>query len=519
LEKRAKTDGSGRIRSRRSEKNFLVSKILGFCLLAVGCILGIIAGNTGVISAKADDEVKMHQFMYTVKVEYKDQKATLQFTMEDLNDTSKGYSYVGAKVYLYDIFLKEYADLSNGGAWQENVDFRQAKLIYATEANFGMGDVPYAEADITDVYNNTDAFKKINTESVTCEKKVTDTQVTFSGSTYFESYNFSVIPNDIADDDESRYLYLEGKSSGEAKKSYRYKIEEGLMPMRVVSAEYMINRDNNWKECENAYRYYTEMCADFEFSDYNVGDIISYRVKYENGRYSAVSEHKITDLNVDVDPNGGSLNGNTTVYQRFSDGSNGSDVQIAIDYERVDKFPSIVCEREGYTFQGFEFVEGEGEIVEIVKYGYMAYLNFTYVDTGEKGQQKIRVSDSVAYKYSSPEALREYLWKSLCVANGEDFSFTKDDIEIHSQRRVFYYVRSDMSYVKVRAVWKSDKAERKISLIKLASSMYNSSLFRRSDGDDSWFSASKRLELGKTNGGVGNLLHVRITPDGRIAFV
>jgi hypothetical protein len=343
--------------------------------------------------------------------------------------------------------------------------------------------------------------------------------VTFSRGTYFESYNYSVIPNDVADDDESRYLYLEGKYPGEENKSYRYKIEEGLMPMKVVSAEYMINRDNNWKECENAYYKYSTVYTDFVFSDYNVGDIISFRVKFENGRYSAVSEHKITDLNVDVDPNGGDLNGNTIVYQCFSDGSNGSDVQIAVDYERVEDFPSKVCEREGYTFQGFEFVEGEGEIIEIVKNGYRAYLNYTYISTGKTKRQKVSVGDKTAYQYPTEDDLREYLWESLSVANGKTYTFTKDDIEIYSQRRVFYYVRSDMSYVRVRAVWKSDKAERKISLIKLSSSMYNSSLFKRTDGDDSWFSASKKLELGKISADAENLLHVRITADGRMTFV
>jgi hypothetical protein len=49
--------------------------------------------------------------------------------------------------------------------------------------------------------------------------------------------------------------------------------------------------------------------------------------------------------------------------------------------------------------------------------------------------------------------------------------------------------------------------------------MYNSSLFRRTDGDESWFSASKKLELGKKSGGAENLLHVKITSDGKMAFV
>jgi hypothetical protein len=71
----------------------------------------------------------------------------------------------------------------------------------------------------------------------------------------------------------------------------------------------------------------------------------------------------------------------------------------------------------------------------------------------------------------------------------------------------------------VKAVWKKDKAERKISLVKLSSSMYNSSLFRRTDGDDSWFSISKKLELGKINADVENLLHVKITSDGKMSFV
>jgi hypothetical protein len=495
-----------------------VAKMLRACLIAVGCILGIVAGNTGDLEAKAD-EVTMHHYMYTVKIEYKDQKATLSLTLEDLENTCKGYSYVGATVYLYDKYLKDYADTSDGGVWQENVDFRQAKLIYGVEANFGMGDTPYAEVDITDIYNNTDAVKKVETECVACHKDVTETSVKFRGGTYFERYNFSVIPCDVADDEESIYLYLEGKDPGEAKKAYRYKIDEGLMPMRVVSAEYMINRDNNWKVCENAYRDVTEMCADFNFADYNVGDIISYRVKYENGRYSSVIEHKITDLNVDVDPDGGSINGKTSVYQCFSDGKNGSDVQIAMAYEPVELLPSYLIEREGYTFQGFEFVEGEGEIIEEVKYGYVAFLNYTYVETGEKGRQKLRVADSTAYKYQNPEDLRDHLWGTVAAANGTTLSFTKDDIEIHSQRRVFYYVRSELSYVQVKAVWKKDKAERKISLVKLSSSMYNSSLFRRTDGDDSWFSTSKKLELGKTNADVEKLLHVKITSDGKMTFV
>jgi hypothetical protein len=492
--------------------------MLGACLIIAGCIVGIMAGSAGRVNAKAE-EFKTHQFMYSVWITYKDKKATLQFTLEDLNNTSKGYPDVGATVYLYDRYLKDYADISNGGSWQENVDFRQAKLIYGASANFGMGDVPYVEVDVTDIYDNTDAVKKTKTENVPCTKTVTDTQVTFVGSTYFDRFNFTVVPSDVANDEESIYLYLEGKDPGEADKAYRYKIDEALIPMKVVSAEYMINRDNNWKECENAYREYSDMCAQFNFSDYNVGDIISYRVKYENGRYSAVIEHKITDLNVDVDPNGGNLNGNTVVYQRFSDGSNESDVQIAMDYERVDGFKSVVCEREGYTFQGFEFVEGEGEIIEIIKYGYKAYLNYTNDKTGQKGQQKLTVTDTMAYKYSTPEQLRDYLWKNLAAASGSGMSFTKDDIEIHSQRRVFYYVRSDLSYVKVRAVWKPDVPQRKISLIKLASSMYNSSLFRRTDGDESWFSASKKLELGKNSENAEKLLHVKITPDGKITFV
>jgi hypothetical protein len=492
--------------------------MLGACLITAGCILGSAWGNRGGIEVNAD-EVTMHQFMYTVHIEYKDQKATLKFWLEDLNNTCKGYSYVGGTVYLYDKYLRAYADLSNGGAWQENVDFRQAKLIYGAQANFGMGDTPYVEVDVTDIYNNTDAVNKIETESIACKKTVTDTYVIFSGDIYFEKYNFTVFPSDVADDDESRYLYLEGKGPSESKKSYRYKIDEGYIPMDVVSAEYMINRDGNWKECENAYLDVTELCAKFEFSDYNVGDIISYRVKYENGRYSAVSEHKITDLNVDVDPNGGNINGNTVVYQCFSDGSNESDVPIAREYETVERLPSYVCEREGYTFQGFEFIEGEGEIVEVVKYGYTAYLNYTDLETGERGRQKLAVSEGTAYKYQDPEKLRNYLWRTVSVLNGDDFSCTKDDIEIHSQKRVFYYVRSDLSYVRVRAVWKPDKVQKKISLIKLSSSMYNSSLFRRTDGDESWFSASKKLELGKKSGGAENLLHVKITSDGKMAFV
>jgi hypothetical protein len=495
-----------------------VAKVLGVCLIAAGCILGIATGNKGNLEAKAD-EVTMHHYMYTVKIEYKDQKATLSLMLEDVGNTCKGYSYVGATVYLYDRYLKDYADTSNGGVWQENVDFRQAKLIYGVEANFGMGDTPYAEVDITDIYNNTDAVKKTETEYVICHKEVTETGVTFRGGTYFERYNFSVIPCDVPDDEESIYLYLEGKDPGEANKAYRYKIDEGLMPMRVVSAEYMINRDNNWKVCENAYDDVTEICADFNFSDYNVGDIISYRVKYENGRYSYVIEHKITDLNVDVDPDGGNINGETAVYQCFSDGKNGSDVQIAIEYEPVELFPSMDIEREGYTFQGFEFVEGEGEIVEEVKYGYMAYLNYTIVATGETARRKLRVGDSISYRFQDPEDLRDYLWQNYSGANGTTLSFTKDDIDIYSQRRVFYYVRSDLSYVRVKAVWKKDKAERKISLVKLSSSMYNSSLFRRTDGDDSWFSISKKLELGKINADVENLLHVKITSDGKMSFV
>jgi hypothetical protein len=523
LERRVKTGGSGRTKSQNCDEKscpakVFFAKMLGVCLIIVGFIFGILAGSSGCFQAQAQ-ESKTYQFMYTVWIDYKDGKATLQFTLEDLNDTSKGHPEAGAKVYLYDMYLKDYADTSNGGNWQDNVDFRQANLIYGVEADFGMGDEPYAEADITDIYNNSNGFKKVNSENIQCKKTVTDTKVTFSGSSYMVMFNYSIIPNDVADDDESRYLYLEGKDPGDAVKADHEKIEDAFVAMKTVSAEYMVNRDNKWKQCDNAYRYYTSLCADFNFSDFNVGDIISYRVKYEDGGYSAVIEHKITDLNVDVDPNGGSLDGKTAIYQCFSDGSNGNDVQIATEYEEVELFPSMLCEREGYTFQGFEFTEGEGEIVEVVKYGFMAYVNYTDTETGKKIRQKYRMTDKISYRYSSADQVRNYIWSVCAPKETSILQFTKDDIEVYQQRRVFYYVRSDQSYVRVRAVWKPDRVQKKISLIKLSSSMYNSSLFRRTDGDESWFSASKKLELGKTYGGMENLLHVKIYSDGKMEFV
>lgn len=483
-EGKAETDGNERIESIRL-------KVIRYALVLAGLITGIVI----CISCKVMAGSYYH-YMYDIKMRYysKD-KVTLKFTMEDIKNTCIGNERAGATVYAFDTYLKDRS--LPEGQWQLAMDVRKANLVKVTEADFGMSDMPVVEGDITDLYNNTKAFRKRDSSEVECSKTVTDKSVTFNGNGYYNYVILAVVSKGYPTDKEWLYQYLEQTTYNKAGRKVRYTFFEYTLIMRCASSQYRVN-DGQWQDWQ-------DISKTFNYSDYRDGDVIWFRAVYDDGSYSAPISHIVAKLNVHVDSAGGIINGHDTMFTCVSDGTYEDNVYIASNNEEIEKFDRIVCEREGYTFKGFEFVDGYGQIIQRHRYGYRMYVQITNIRTGQKATVTEPVNQETADKCGSKEAVRQYYIKDLKRLYGASarFTYKDEDIVIVEQNQMLYYVNSDLPSVTVRAVWEgkdgqtpdTDSRDDKHTLVKISSTRYKESLIKRTDGDDRWYNTSSVLRL------------------------
>lgn len=508
-EGKAETDGKERIESFRL-------KVIRYVLVLAGIITGIAV----CISVKAMADNYYH-YMYDIKMRYysKD-KVTLKFTMEDIKNTCIGNDYAGATVYAFDTYLKD-RGLSEG-QWQLAMDVRKADLVKVAEADFGMSDMPVVEADITNLYNNTNAFRKRDSSEVECSKTVTDKSVTFNGNGYYNYVILAVVSKGYPTDKEWLYQYLEQTTYNKAGRKVRYTFFEYTLIMRCASSQYRIN-DGQWQD-------WSDISKTFNYSDYKDGDVIWFRAVYDDGSYSAPINHIVAKLNVHVDPAGGIINGHDTMFTCVSDGTYDDNVYIASNNEEIENFDRIVCEREGYIFKGFEFVDGYGEIIQKHKYGYRMYLQITNIRTGQKATVTEPVNQEIADQCGSREAVRQYYIKDLKRLYGASarFTYKDEDIVIVEQNQTLYYVNSNLPSVTVRAVWEGKEEQPsdietndgRHTLVKISSTRYRNSLIKRTDGDDGWYSTSSGLKLSDNmkEHAENIALHIKISSSGEIAL-
>lgn len=508
LVKRGRTDGKGHI-------GLFDRKISGYLILLTAIFIVVIV----CMCVRAYASYYYH-YMYEIKMKYTKQKVTLNFVMEDLEGTCIGHDYAGASVYAFDTYLRD--DRLAEGQWQLNMDIRKSGLVKVTETDFSNSDKPAAEADITKLYNDTAAFKKKDSESVECNKEVTRSSVTFSGNVYYNYVVLAVIPKGNPTDTESLYKYLEQVTYDKAGRKARYTFFDYTIIMRCTSGQYKINNDE-WTDCEKS--------KTFNFEDYKDGDVLTFRTVYEDGSYSAPISHVIAKLNVLVDPNGGTVNGHNEMFRCVSAGDYADNVYIAQNDQVLPEFDANVCEREGYEFDGFEFEKGCGDILEVESYAYRTYIRITNIRTGKTAVIEQDVSENIIDKCGNEkEAVRQYYveyYKNM-YGNSAVFKFTDNDIWVTGQKKIKYYVNSELLEVTVRARWKplngeveKEPAARNYICIKKAALMYNASMMKRTEGDDEWYFKSSRLRLRENMDSYSDIIgrHYKIMPTGEIKYI
>lgn len=463
------------------------------------------------VAAEADN---VYTWLYDVKMIYSEDNITLNLSLEDTSTVPIDKN-MGTVLFVLDTYLKN--SNKENGKWQMDVNVRDADIIQVGTLDFSESSTPSKNFDITDIYYNTNAFYKPDTYNIRCYKDVESDYVQFYGYGFMQEAVFFARRIGDALDKESLYTYLDEISYDSSGNQVKMNFFTYTMNMDTVSGQYCVN-DGQWMECDERVKLY--------YKDYNDGDVLKFRTIFADGTHSGEISHTINKLKVDVNPDGGSLNGKTEMYTCSVDGTYDNNVYIACDNEKTEQFTENVCEKEGFIFGGFAFQEGSGKILIKEDVAYKASVRVKIIPTGDEFTNVEVVEDSIKKQYATEDELQEYYEERYRIAyEGQSFiTYYPDSVTLLSQKQTYFYVSSSLPKVTVRAVWipvNNDSQEKYITLVKIGSSMYQKAMIRRTIDDDSWFMRSK-VDFKKDSEALEPAAirkHIRICPSGEISVL
>ena len=453
-----------------------------------------------------------YTWLYDVKMTYSKENITLNLSLEDTSEVPIDKN-MGTVLYVLDTYLKD--NDKPDGKWQMDVNVRDADIIQIGTLDFNESSTPSKNFDITDIYYNTNAFYKPDTSVIRCYKDVESDYVQFYGYGYMQEAIFFVRRIGDALDKESLYSYLDEISYDSSGNPIKKNFYTYTMNMDTVSGQYRVN-DGEWMDCNDSVKLY--------YKDYNDGDVLWFRTVFADGTYSGEVSYTVNKLKVNVNPDGGTLNGKTEMYTCSADGTYDDNVYIACNNEKAEQFAENVCEKEGCAFGGFVFQEGSGKIIVKENWAYKASVRVRRVSTGVEFTNVEKVSDSIREQYpTQEEPLAYYQERYRKLYEGKtSVTYYPESVTILSQKQIYYYVSSSLPQVTVKAVWIPDNAPlpgKSVKLIKIGSSMYRKAMIRRTLDDDSWVLCSK-VDFKNVSTAVEPSAirkHIRILPSGQMS--
>ena len=463
------------------------------------------------VVAEADN---VYTWLYDVKMIYSEDNITLNLSLEDTSTVPIDKN-MGTVLFVLDTYLKN--SNKENGKWQMDVNVRDADIIQIGSLNFNQSYTPSENFDITDIYYDTNAFYKPDSRNVRCYKNVESDYVYFYGYGYKQEAVFFVRRIGDKMDKESLYSYLDEISYDDSGNPVKMNFFTYTMNMDTVSGQYCVN-DGQWTECDERVKLY--------YRDYNDGDVLRFRTVFADGTHSGEISHTVNKLKVDVNPDGGSINGKTTMYTCSVDGTYDNNVYIACDNEKTEQFTENVCEKEGFVFGGFAFQEGDGKILIKEDVAYKASVRVKIIPTGVEFTNVEVVDDNIKEQYATKDELFAYFEERYRnLYEGKSFiTYYPESVTILSQKQTYFYVSSSRPHVTVKAVWipmNEVLSGKRITLIKIGSSMYQQAVIRRTIDDDSWFMRSKVdfKNISKAVETSAIRRHIRICPSGEISVL
>ena len=489
----------------------LLGNLNSMGLIKAGVITVLFAAIVILPSVKAAAD-SVYKWLYDVKMTYSKENITLNLSLEDISAVPVDKN-MGTVLFILDTYLKD-SDKPDG-KWQMDVNVRDADIIKIGTLDFSQSSTPSKRFDITDIYYNTNAFYKPDTSNVRCYKDVESDYVLFYGYGYMQEAVFFVRKIDDDMDKESLYSYLDEISYDSSGNPIKKNFYTHTMNMDTVSGQYRVN-DGAWVDCNDSVKLY--------YKDYNDGDVLWFRTVFADGTYSGEVSHTVSKLKVNVNPDGGSINGKTELYTCSVDGTYDDNVYIACNNEKVEQFTENVCEKEGYTFGGFVFQEGSGKIIVKENWAYKASVRVKRVSTGVEFTNVEKVSDSIREQYPTQEELLTYYQERYrkLYEGKTSVTYYPESVTILSQKQIYYYVSSSLPQVTVKAVWIPDNVlmpGKSVKLIKIGSSMYRKAMIKRTQDDDCWALCSKvdfkNLSTAIETSAIRK--HIRILPSGQMS--
>lgn len=487
--------------------------------MCVIIVLTVAIAASGCKFMSLDAEAAL-RFAYTIKVRYvpgatrADDRVTMTLVVE--GGSIKEPKYVNLRMYAFDTYIRE--SHQNFGVWQAETDVRKSGLVKEAEVVYGDEENMEFTVDVTDLYRYTNAFNKQDPSDIESGKSFyyDDEKgyvLRFRGNSYYESVLGFAVTGGVADDTESLYEYLETYKYAGGNR-YRSTFSEFDMFIIPDKGRYRIN-NGEWIQVDGR-------STDFVLDDYNKGDVIWYQAIYPNDKLSAPVSHTISDLTVYVDTDGGNINGKTDNFSATNKGSKEQRICIATDREEVSGFTSETCKRGEETLEGFEIVEGEGEIKKEPCNAYRMTVEMTIKSNGRKRKAKDTVDAGIVEQFDNMDDFKAYYCDYLTKQFSGTVVVNADTMEVYVQHGSRYYVYSDADTLSVRAIWsgsrKNTNKPLKYTLVKAGSNMYGKFMARRTDCDTGWlitsFRASETVDSDELK--AMSEYHTTILPNGKI---